>query len=62
MTTPTFNPGQAYFYGTFVELAYQMYLAQPGDLTPPLPPASQRFWPADYQIVQIGRASCRERV
>ncbi len=37
MTPPTYDPMQAYDYGVFVEIAYQMLSDNPGNLTPPVP-------------------------
>jgi hypothetical protein len=44
---PDYDPMQAYFYGTFVEMAYQMYGSDPNDLTPAVP----KNFPSGYQLV-----------
>ena len=46
--TTGYQPMDAYTYGAFVEVAYQMYSASPGSLTPPVPPG---ILPANYQLV-----------
>ncbi len=44
---PNYDPMTAYFYGTFVEIAYQMYNSDPNNLTPAVP----SNFPKDYQLV-----------
>ena len=46
MTTPTYDPMQAYSYGVFVQIAYQMLADNPGNLTPPVP----KNFPAGYKL------------
>lgn len=48
MADQTYDPMQAYNYGVLVEFAYQMYLNNLGNLTPPVP---DNFLKDDYQIV-----------
>ena len=43
-TSPTMDPSQAYFYGTFVQAAYAMFVA--GNLAPPLPAS----FPPGYRL------------
>ncbi|MEW6212223.1 MAG: lipase family protein [Acidobacteriota bacterium] len=44
---PDYDPMTAYLYGTFVEIAYQMYNSDPNNLTPAVPPN----FPKNYQLV-----------
>jgi triacylglycerol lipase len=48
MTVPTYDPKQAYDCGVFVENAYQMFMASPRSLTPPVSPA---IFPATHELV-----------
>lgn len=48
MANQGYDPMQAYRYGVLVEFAYQMYLNNLGNLTPPVP---DNFPKDDYQIV-----------
>jgi triacylglycerol lipase len=47
MPTQNFDPMQAYNYGVFVEVAYQMFNNNPGNLTPPVP----TNFPAGYKLI-----------
>jgi predicted lipase len=44
---PDYDPMTAYSYGTFVEIAYQMYNSDPNNLTPDVP----KNFPQNYQLV-----------
>jgi len=46
MTPTTYDPMQAYNYGVFVQIAYQMLSDHPGNLTPPVP----KNFPAGYKL------------
>ena len=53
MLSPSYQPMDAYTYGVFVEVAYQMYQETssqkpPDNLKPSVPPS---MFPADYQLV-----------
>jgi triacylglycerol lipase len=47
MSPQSFDPMQAYNYGVFVEVAYQMFNNNPGNLTPPVP----ENFPSGYKLV-----------
>ena len=46
MNPPTYAPMQAYNYGVFGQVAYQMFSDNPGNLTPPVP----KNFPAGHKL------------